>query len=157
VLAELYRIRESLEGLAARMFAEQPDPLQVARLEDALSEVERAYQSSEPSMILVAKNTFYDAIHKGAGSDRLSKMLSTVLAQIWRWRAVGLAHPRRSAGRSAESVAKLKDVVGAIKSGDGDRAELAARAEAQLAAAEMLRILDDGDLDGALEHLQTNI
>jgi DNA-binding GntR family transcriptional regulator len=153
--SELYRIRESLEGLAARLFAEKPDPLQVAGLEDALSEVERAYQSSEPNTILVAKNAFYDAMHKGAGSATLSKMLATVLAQIWRWRALGLAHPRRSAGRSAESVAKLKDVVGAIKSGDGDRAELAARLEAQLAAAEVLRILenrDDGDRDEALGH-----
>lgn len=142
---ELYRIRESLEGLAARLFAERLDPSQIARLEQAFAQVERAYQSNAPSAVLAAKNTFYDAMHSGGGSAALSKMLSTVLAQIWRWRAVGLAHPRRSAGRSAESVAKLKAVVVAIKSGDGDRAEMAARLEARLAAAEVLRILADGD------------
>ncbi len=142
---ELYRIRETLEGLGARLFAEKPDPQNLALLEDAFGEVERAYRGGDPRTILLAKNAFYDAIHTGAGSVTLSKMLSTVLAQIWRWRAMGLAHPRRSAGRSAESVAKLRDVVDAIKSGDGDRAEKAARIEARLAAAEVLRILDELD------------
>ncbi len=156
---ELYRIRESLEGLAARLFAEQPDPEQIARLEEAFDKVERGYKNGEPSSILTAKNAFYDAMHSGGGSKALSKMLATVLAQIWRWRAVGLAHPRRSAGRSAESISMLRDVVDAIKSGDSDRAEMAARKEARLAAAEVLRILVDidGDQgDGALRQLEMN-
>jgi DNA-binding GntR family transcriptional regulator len=139
---ELYRIRETLEGLGARLFAEKPDRAHVARLEEAFAEVERAYGGGDPKAILQAKNAFYEAIHSGAGSSTLSKMLSTVLAQIWRWRAVGLAHPRRSQGRSAESVEKLREVVDAIRAGDGDRAELAARTEARLAAAEVMRILD---------------
>jgi GntR family transcriptional regulator, trigonelline degradation regulator len=137
--------------LGARLFAEKPDPHHLALLEDAFGEVERAYRGGDPRTILLAKNAFYDAIHTGAGSGTLSKMLSTVLAQIWRWRAMGLAHPRRSAGRSAESVAKLRDVVDAIKSGDGDRAEQAARVEARLAAAEVLRILDDLERRGGDE------
>jgi DNA-binding GntR family transcriptional regulator len=145
---ELYRIRETLEGLGARLFAERPDPAHLAVLEDAFTEVERAYRGGDPRTILLAKNAFYDAIHSGAGSNTLSKMLSTVLAQIWRWRAVGLAHPRRSTGRSAESVAKLREVVEAIKSGDGDRAEQAARTEARLGAAEVLRILDEVERKG---------
>lgn len=140
---ELYRIRETLEGLGARLFAEKPAPAHLALLEDAYDEVERAYRGGDPRTILMAKNAFYDAIHSGAGSGTLSKMLATVLAQIWRWRAMGLAHPRRSRDRSAESIAKLREVVDAIKSGDGDRAERAARTEARLAAAEVLRILDE--------------
>jgi DNA-binding GntR family transcriptional regulator len=140
---ELYRIRETLEGLGARLFAEKPDPEHLARLEHAFGEVEAAYRGGDPKTILIAKNAFYEAIHTGAGSGTLSKMLSTVLAQIWRWRAVGLAHPRRSRGRSAESVEKLREVVDAIKSGDGDRAEQAARVEARLAAVEVMRILDE--------------
>lgn len=145
---ELYRIRETLEGLGARLFAEKPDPEHLARLEEAFGEVERAYRGGDPKTILLAKNAFYEAIHTGAGSGTLSKMLSTVLAQIWRWRAVGLAHPRRSKNRSAESVEKLREVVEAIRSGDGDRAEQAARVEARLAAAEVMRILDEVESKG---------
>jgi DNA-binding GntR family transcriptional regulator len=145
---ELYRIREMLEGLGARLFAERPDPAHLARLEETLAAVERAYRRGDPRAILQAKNAFYEAIHTGAGSRTLSGMLSTVLAQIWRWRALGLGHPRRSRARSAESIAKLREVVDAIRQGDGDRAEAAARLEARLAAAEVMRILGEGDTGG---------
>ena len=141
---ELYRIRESLEGLGARLFAEQPTPKSIAALEDALAQVEAAYAAGDPSKILVAKNTFYDAINTGANSSTLSKMLSTVLAQIWRWRAVGLSHPKRSPNRSNESVSNLRNVVDAIRTGDGDRAEDAARREVRLAANEVMRLLASG-------------
>jgi DNA-binding GntR family transcriptional regulator len=141
---ELYRIRESLEGLGARLFAEQPTPKSIATLEDALAQVEAAYAAGDPSKILVAKNTFYDAINTGANSSTLSKMLSTVLAQIWRWRAVGLSHPKRSPNRSNESVSNLRNVVDAIRTGNGDRAEDAARREVRLAANEVMRLLASG-------------
>jgi DNA-binding GntR family transcriptional regulator len=131
-----------LEGLGARLFAETAKPAQVKALEVALTRVERAYATDEPQVILTAKNDFYDAIHSGSGSENLSKMTATVLAQIWRWRAIGLTHPKRSKDRSRESARNLRDVVDAIRSGDGERAEQAARHEARLAASEVLRLLD---------------
>jgi len=145
---ELYRIREALEGLAARSFAEQNDPDRIADLERALEAVEVAYKEGDPRTILAAKNDFYDAMHTGARSQILSKMLGTVLAQIWRWRAMGLTHPMRSAGRSVESVRNLRKVVDAIKAGDAEDAERAAKEDARRAAAEVLRLLDAKDDDG---------
>jgi DNA-binding GntR family transcriptional regulator len=146
---ELYRIRETLEGLGARLFAEKPDRSNIALLEEAFANVERAYENGDPKSILFAKNAFYEAIHAGAGSKTLSKMLSSALAQIWRWRALGLTHPNRSKSRSAESVANLRQVVEAIRAGDGERAEQTARLESRLAAAEVLRILGyDGSPSG---------
>lgn len=142
---ELYRIRESLEGLGARLFAEQVEPESLSELERAFVRVQEAYSANDPKQVLEAKNAFYDAIHSGARSSALSRMLSTVLAQIWRWRALGLSHPGRSPRRSTESVENLRKVVDAIRSGDGDEAEAAARREARLAAAEVLRILTDAD------------
>jgi len=139
---ELYRIREALEGLGARLFAEASAPAQLVALDAALAEVERAYAGGNPKTILTAKNAFYEAIHAGAGSATLSKMLATVLAQVWRWRALGLAHPRRSLDRSPQSVANLREVVAAIRAGDGERAEQAARLEARLAATEVLRLIE---------------
>ena len=142
---ELYRIRESLEGLGARLFAEQVEPESLSVLERAYTRVREAYDLGDPKKVLEAKNAFYDAIHSGARSAILSRMLSTVLAQIWRWRALGLSHPARSAKRSVESVRNLGKVVDAIRAGDGERAEAAARHESRLAADEVLRIISVSD------------
>jgi DNA-binding GntR family transcriptional regulator len=139
---ELYRIREMLEGLGARLFAENAAPANLAALDSALSEVEQSYATDDPKNILIAKNAFYDAIHDGSRCAALSKMTATVLAQVWRWRAVGLAHPQRSKSRAGESIANLRDVVQAIRSGDGEMAETVARKEARLAATEVLRVLE---------------
>lgn len=139
---ELYRIREALEGLAARLFAEQNNPDRIAELEQAYSAVEAAYHDGDPRAILAAKNDFYAAMHTGAGSQSLSKMLSIVLAQVWRWRAMGLAHPNRSTERSVESTRILSEMVEAIRAGEADTAERAAKEDTRLAAAEVLRLLD---------------
>ena len=146
---ELYRIREALEGLGARLFAERPEETSLVALEEALSKVAAAYDDGDPGAVLEAKNAFYEAINRGANSKTLSKMLSTVLAQIWRWRALGLSHPQRSPNRSSESVANLRNVVDAIRAGDGNRAENAARKEVQLAAAEVMRLLASTGSDTA--------
>lgn len=142
---ELYRIRESLEGLAARLMAEAQRPGKLAALETALAAVEAAYADGDPSRVLAAKNAFYETILAGAESRILPKMLGTVLAQIWRWRALGLSHPRRAPGRSAESVANLRAVVEAIRAGDAETAERAAKAEARGAAAEVMRLLAEDE------------
>jgi DNA-binding GntR family transcriptional regulator len=130
-----------LEGLGARLFAENAAPANLAALDSALSEVEQSYATDNPKNILIAKNAFYAAIHDGSRCAALSKMTATVLAQVWRWRAVGLAHPQRSKSRAGESIANLRDVVQAIRSGDGEMAETVARKEARLAATEVLRVL----------------
>lgn len=139
---ELYRIRETLEGLAARLFAEHNDAERIADLERALDNVEAAYVEGDPRAILTAKNGFYDAVHSGTRSDILSKMLGTVTAQIWRWRALGLTHPNRSAERSVEATRNLREMVDAIRAGDEDGAERAAKQDVRRAAAEILRLLE---------------
>jgi DNA-binding GntR family transcriptional regulator len=84
---------------------------------------------------------FYDALFAGAGSETLSSMLSTLHARIWRWRALGLSHPQRSALRSRESVKGLRAVLAAIRKRDADAAEKLTREEAQRAAAEVMRLI----------------
>jgi DNA-binding GntR family transcriptional regulator len=139
---ELYRIREMLEGLSARLFAESAAPAAKETLHAALEAVCRAYAAGEPRAILEAKNRYYAVIHDGMESAILKEMLSIVLDRVWRWRALGLSHPNRSAGRSEESVANLIALTEAIRMGDGDRAEEAARHESRRAAAEVILLLE---------------
>jgi DNA-binding GntR family transcriptional regulator len=130
-----------LIGLAARLFVLNADAGQNKTLRAALDEVARCYSAGEPAKILQAKNSFYDALVAGAGSESLSSMIAILHARIWRWRALGLSHPKRSPKRSRESVSSLRALFAAIKAGNATQAENLAREETAQAAAEVMRLL----------------
>ena len=138
---DLYLIRSVLEGLAARMFVANATREDIAALKRALDETAVAYRDGDPELVLNAKNRFYDILFRGAGSETLSSMIATLHARIWRWRALGLGHPRRSRGRSKEAVKGLRDLLKAIERRDADEAEEIARLEVSNAAKEVMRIL----------------
>ncbi len=138
---DLYHIRSRLEGLAALLFVENADDALVARLEDALDVVVEAYGHGDAQEVLEKKNSFYDVLYEGARSETLASILMTLHARIWRWRALGLTHPKRSKGRSQESIDNLRAVLAAIRNRDADEAERLAREEAGKAAEEVMRLL----------------
>jgi DNA-binding GntR family transcriptional regulator len=138
---DLYRIRAVLEGLAARLFAENADESLVVDLEAAFQAIVIAYQGDSGEQALEAKTNFYDLLYQGTGSETLTAMLSQVQARIWRWRAVGLTHPNRAAERLSESTGNLRAMVSAISEGDGDAAERIARDEVSRAAIEVMRLI----------------
>ena len=138
---DLYQIRAVLEGLAARLFTEHAADEHVKRLAQSLEVVVGAYASGDAQQVLETKNRFYDVLFEGAGSQTLSTMLGTLHARIWRWRALGLSHPERSAQRSKESIRNLRAMLAAIRKRDADAAERITRDEANRAAAEVMRLL----------------
>jgi GntR family transcriptional regulator, trigonelline degradation regulator len=142
---DLYAIRAVLEGLAARMFVANASDADVAALKDALDRTVAAYETGVPEEILAVKNEFYNILSVGAGSEILSSMLASLHARIWRWRALGLGHPRRSPDRSQQSIAALRDLYDALKARNGDRAETGARQEVTNAGAEILRIFGEAE------------
>jgi DNA-binding GntR family transcriptional regulator len=142
---DLYAIRALLEGLAARLFVEHADDLQVRKLGEALERTVDAYDVGDPRRILRTKNQFYEGLFAGAASEALSSMLATLHARISRWRAVGLGHPGRSARRSKESIDNLRALYAAIRKRDAARAEAVMREETQLAGAEVLRLLHENE------------
>lgn len=141
---DLYSIRAVLEGLAARLFVEKGGEAQLEKLEHALEDTADAYWSGQTSRILETKNRFYDVLFEGAGSETLSSMIELLHMRIWRWRALGLSHPKRSPERSKESIGGLWAVLEAIRERDADLAEKTMRDEARRAADEVMRLLADG-------------
>ncbi|UCH74806.1 MAG: GntR family transcriptional regulator [Rhodospirillales bacterium] len=141
---DVYRIRSLLEGLAARLFAENADEAMISQLEAALDDVIAAYEKGGAGEIMNMKNKFYDILYRGVMSETLTSILVTLNARIRRWRAVGLAHPKRSGDRSRESVANLGAMLRAIRNRDADTAERITREEAEGAAHEVLRLLGSG-------------
>ena len=140
---DLYAIREVLVGLAARLFVLNAELGQIESLRKALEEVVRRYATGDPVKILQAKNSFYDALVAGAGSESLSSMISVLHARIWRWRAHGLTHPKRSPKRSRESVSALRAMFAAIKAGNAVLAEKLGREETAQAGAEVIHLLSE--------------
>ncbi len=139
---DLYAIRAVLEGLAARLFAQNASPDQVAALESALGRTVGAYRGDDPAAIAEAKGAFYDVLFRGSASPTLQAMIDALDARMRRWRALGLSHAKRSSGRSRQSVADLKGIVAAIRARDGERAEALARQDVTNAAAEIARLLE---------------
>ena len=139
---DLYRIRAVLEGLAARLFVENASKDQVKNLANALEVVIAAYKQGDAEQVLDTKNKFYDALYQGANSESLGSMLATLHARIWRWRALGLTHPKRSAVRSRESVKNLQAILAAIKKKAAEEAERITIEESHKAAEEVMRLLD---------------
>lgn len=137
---ELYVIRGSLEGLAARLFAGRASDEARGTLRAAFEEVAAAYAADDPVRIVDAKNAFYATLSQGAGCVVLSEMLDRVQAQMRLYRAAGLQHPDRAAQRGRESVAHLERLLAALDQGDGARAEAVIRQEVASAAAEILRL-----------------
>jgi GntR family transcriptional regulator, trigonelline degradation regulator len=140
---DLYVIRAVLEGLAARLFVENAKDADIDRLEKELDATATAYAEGNTELILASKNRFFEVLFEGAGSETLSSMLGTLHVRIWRWRAVGLGHPRRSDQRSKESLADLRAMLSAIKKRDAALAEAILRDEVTKAAAEVMRLLEN--------------
>lgn len=138
---DLYAIRGVLVGLAARFFVQNAGAAEIEKLRVALEETVGCYEVGDPALILEAKNRFYDELVAGAGSESLTSMISTLHARIWRWRALGLSHPKRSPQRSRESIRALRAMFAAIKAGDAELAEKLGREETDHAAAEVMHLL----------------
>lgn len=141
---DLYRIRASLEALAARLFVERAPESLVRQLAATLREVEGAYATGDAQAILEVKNRFYAVLHEGAGSAVLSSMLVGLHARIWRWRALGLTHPERSADRPRRAAGALRALVDAIGRRDADEAERVIREDTADAAREAMRLAGNG-------------
>ncbi|MDG2406726.1 MAG: GntR family transcriptional regulator [Paracoccaceae bacterium] len=144
---DLYRIRAVLEGLAARLFVENANALEKEKLRASLTAVGIAYDRGDAEGVLECKNRFYEILNTGARSDSLVTMLITIHARIWRWRALGLKHAKRSQTRSKQSLENLETIVKAIETGDADKAEAVTHFETHEAANEVLRLLDRTEHD----------
>jgi DNA-binding GntR family transcriptional regulator len=148
---DIYAIRAVLEGLAARLFTEQAGDLQIARLDRALSVVEKAYDSGDAEAMLETKNNFYEVLFEGAKSETLASMLAILHGRIRRWRSLGLTHPNRSPERDRQSLKNLRALVQAIRARDAAQAENTLRDEVSKAADEVHRLLKDGSSQERIE------
>jgi DNA-binding GntR family transcriptional regulator len=134
-VAELYEMREVLEGTAARLFTRHASDLEVEQLLD-LVEQERLLQGRGKE--LAAHNQeFHLQIHRGAHNRFLEKALRAVNAVRWLLGPSQMLSPERA----VQALAEHTELVQAIHRRDVDLAESVARTHVRSAQVRRMRTL----------------
>ena len=120
-LAELYVVRGTLEGLAARLAARHATPEEVRVLRDML-ESDRALVN-DPKALARANRRFHKQIHLASHNRFLVQQLDLVHRSMALMATSSIAVE----GRSRDTLAEHEEIVRAIENGDGDGADRALR------------------------------
>lgn len=123
-LTELITLREPLEGLAARLLAEQRSPDALSPLSDVLAHMEQAARRGDLREIVTLDADFHDQLIESCNHKLLKEIWAPIRFRIRRYLLLRTTHLYRSLD---EAVAFHARVVEAIVSGDPQRAETEAR------------------------------
>ena len=117
-VGHLYTLRRLLESFAAREFAQQRRPQDVAALEATVRRLDDAERSADPFDMLEAGTAFYEAVAAGSGNPYVAEVLKTLHNKIKLIRFISL-HQKTW----VRSIAKLRAIAVAIIAGDASQAE----------------------------------
>jgi DNA-binding GntR family transcriptional regulator len=123
-LLEIYYTREALEGMAARLAAENAGQLDLANLRAILHDTELALVRSNAAEIRAFTSEFQIAMFKAAHNDVLFDLLKTLREKIRNQHITTMS----LAGRDKEVVAFCRGLLQALEKRDPDVAERIARA-----------------------------
>jgi DNA-binding GntR family transcriptional regulator len=116
--SEIYEIRATLEGLAARLFTRRASDAEVEQLRQTLREFKKA--AADASLgLLDRKNKFYEVLLNGCGNRVIRRVLSQLHNRIRLLRAEILA------GRTKAALAEVTKIVDAVERRDENAACLA--------------------------------
>jgi DNA-binding GntR family transcriptional regulator len=146
--AELYDLREVLDGLAARLAAGRATPAAGARLERALDRMRQCLERGDANQWFGAHVAFHDEIFRASGNARLQSLSAVVRLSIQRFHPLLL----RTAGRLQDAYGEHRAIADAIAGRDAPRAEQLARAHIAAAKAVVLAAMtEEGRADGAVQ------
>jgi DNA-binding GntR family transcriptional regulator len=123
-LLEIYYTREALEGMAARLAAENAGQLDLTQLRAVMHDVEVALKRSDRSAVRNYTGEFQLAVFKAAHNDFLFDLLKSLREKIRNQRTSTISVP----GRDEEVAAFCRGLLRAIEAHDPDAAERIARA-----------------------------
>jgi len=119
-IQDIYTIRIMIEGLAARWAAENIGEPELLELQEAI-DLEGFYTArGDIARLMSLDSNFHQVIYRAAKSVPLQHMLRTFHHYIQHARSQSIAAP----GRARHALAEHKAILQAIRSRDGDRAEL---------------------------------
>src|SRR5215467_3488901 len=123
-LIEIYYTREALEGMAARLAAENSGQIEQARLRAILDEMRSPSTLGNLRRLRELTGEFQLALFRASRNSTIYELLKRLQEQIRQYSGTTLSHE----GRAKEVLAYSKALVSAIEKRDGDAAERIARA-----------------------------
>ncbi|PRR73617.1 GntR family transcriptional regulator [Neomoorella humiferrea] len=120
---EVYSIRAVLEGLAARLAAERINPMQLKKLNELVSAMEKACDEEDYVKLQELHLEFNSIICKAAESPRLHQMIDNLVDYIVGFTKIGYSVP----GRTRAATREHRELLEALMNGDGEKAEKIAR------------------------------
>ena len=133
-MAELYVVRGTLEGLAARLAARHATPEEVSVLRDML-QADQALKD-DPAALARANRRFHKQIHLASHNRFLVQQLDLVHRSMALLATTSIA----AAGRGSDTLEEHGRIVEAIAAGDGEAADAALRAHISQAFVTRLRL-----------------
>lgn len=125
-LIEIYRVREALEGMAARLAAENMTTQEVAGLRELLSLHEQQQDLKEDTAYFQREGDldFHYRVIQGSHNQTLADLL---IGEIYHLVRMYRYQFSMTANRPQKALAEHRGIVEAIEAGDGDLAELLMR------------------------------
>ncbi|NLU71875.1 GntR family transcriptional regulator [Streptomyces sp. HNM0575] len=112
---DIYEIREKLECMLVRQFAERASRAQRLRLEVAVEEFAEAVEAGLPiGRTLTVKDRFYEVLLEGADSNVLKEVIGSIQARVTQLRATSMS----TSGRGEVAAQELRAVAAAVSGGD---------------------------------------
>ena len=133
-LADIFTVRERVEGLAARAAAERVTDEELEQLREALELQEFYVPRNDPEHVRGMDSRFHQLIYRFSGSTVLSDVLLPLHRKVQKYRRVSV----EDRSRAVESAAEHRKIYEAIAAHDPDEAERAMHTHIENAACHIL-------------------
>jgi DNA-binding GntR family transcriptional regulator len=119
IMREIFEVRTTLEGLCARLAAEHITTDQIERMEQIHHDFERVIKEGDNKALIAVDQKFHQLIYEASGNRFLAKALDEMYTLIYRLFYFALDRM----GSVRANVEDHRDILDAIKAGDGREAE----------------------------------
>ncbi|MGB9841001.1 GntR family transcriptional regulator [Thermovenabulum sp.] len=117
--ADVFEVRQSLEGLAAALAAERITDEEIESLERVLLEINDAAEKNDINLIIQKDAEFHNILFKASRNDRLVQIINNLKEQIDRFRIQSFENP----GRLKKLMEEHKKIVEAITERNVEKAK----------------------------------
>jgi DNA-binding GntR family transcriptional regulator len=117
-LQKISEVRLELEAYAARLAAKRATPKQIAEMEALFAHADEVIQTGDHHQLIHLDHQAHQLLAQATHNEFLAETLERLYTHVLRLWYVSL----HKVGRLAEAIEEHRDLISAIKAGDGDRA-----------------------------------